>query len=91
MQSLKLTLDSLLHRYGIDNAIAQNNALNIWNDVVGEKVAKNTTPEKVEHGVVIVKVSSPAWRQELYFQKKDIINKINSVIGKKVIRDIRFI
>lgn len=91
MQSLKLTLDSLLRRYGIDNAIAQNNALNIWNDVVGKSVAKNTTPERVEHGVVIVKVSSPTWRQELYFQKKEIINKINKAIGKNVIRDIRFI
>lgn len=91
MQSLKVTIDKMLRRYGIDNAIAQTNALNIWDDVVGATVAKNSTPEKVEHGVIIVKVSTPTWRQELYFQKKEIIDKINAKIGKKVIRDIRFI
>lgn len=81
----------MLRKFGIDNAIAQNNALNIWNDVVGESVAKNAKPDRVEHGVLIVKVSSPTWRQELYFKKKEIIEKINHTIGKNVIRDIRFI
>ena len=81
----------MLRRFGIDNAIAQNNALNIWDDAVGESVAMNAKPDRVEHGVLIVKVSSPTWRQELYFQKKEIIEKINQAIGKKVIRDIRFI
>ena len=91
MQSLKIAIDSMLRKLGIDNAIAQNNALNIWNEIVGETVAKNTEPDRVEHGVIIIKVSSPTWRQELYFQKKEIIQKINNKIGKSVIRDIRFI
>jgi predicted nucleic acid-binding Zn ribbon protein len=81
----------MLKKFGIDNAIAQNKALNIWNEIVGDKVAKNTQPDRVEHGVIIVKVSSPTWRQELHFQKKEIIDKLNNQIGKKVIRDIRFI
>ena len=91
MESLKITIDSMLRKYGIDNAVAQNKALTEWEKAVGKTVAKNAVPEKVEHGVVIVKVSSPTWRQELYLQKKDIIDKINKEIGKKVIRDIRFI
>ena len=81
----------MLKRFGIDKAIAQNKALNIWNEIVGDTVAKNTQPDRVEHGVIIVKVSSPTWRQELYFQKKEIIQKLNNTIGKNVIRDIRFI
>ncbi len=91
MQSLKIAIDSMLRKFGIENAIAQNKALNIWDEIVGDKVAKNTEPERVEHGVIIVKVSSPTWRQELHFQKNEIIQKINKTIGKKVIRDIRFI
>jgi predicted nucleic acid-binding Zn ribbon protein len=91
MQSLKIAIDSMLKKFGIDNAIAQNNALNNWNEIVGDTVARNTQPDRVEHGVIIVKVSSPTWRQELYFQKKEIIQKINNTIGKNVIKDIRFI
>jgi predicted nucleic acid-binding Zn ribbon protein len=91
MQSLKLAIDSMLKKFGIEKAVSQNKAINIWNEIVGEKVAKNTEPERVEHGVIIVKVSSPTWRQELYFQKEEIIKKLNNSIGKNVIRDIRFI
>lgn len=91
MQSLKTAIDAMLRKFGIENAIAQNNALNIWNEIVGTTVAKNTKPDRVEHGVMVVKVSSPTWRQELYFQKKEIIQKINNTIGKNVIRDIRFV
>jgi len=91
MQSLKIAIDSMLKKFGIENAIAQNNALNIWSEIVGEKVAKHTEPNRVEHGIMIIKVSSPTWRQELYFQKTEIIKKINNKIGRNVIRDIRFI
>jgi predicted nucleic acid-binding Zn ribbon protein len=91
MQSLKIAIDSMLRKFGIENAIAQNNALNIWSEIVGEKVAKHTEPDRVEHGIMIIKVSSPTWRQELYFQKTEIIKKINNKIGRNVIRDIRFI
>ncbi len=91
MQSLKIAIDLMLKKFGIENAVSQNKAINIWNEIVGEKVAKNTEPERVEHGVIIVKVSSPTWRQELYFQKEEIIKKLNNSIGKKAIRDIRFI
>jgi predicted nucleic acid-binding Zn ribbon protein len=91
MQSLKIAIDSMLKKFGIDNAVSQNKALNIWDEIVGKNVAKNTQPDRVEHGVIIVKVSSPTWRQELYFQKNEIIQKINNTIGKNVIKDIRFI
>ncbi len=91
MQSLKTAIDLMLKKFGIDNAVSQNKALNIWDDIVGKTVAKNTEPDRVEHGVIIVKVSSPTWRQELYFQKKEIIKKLNNSIGKKAIKDIRFI
>ena len=91
MQSLKIAIDSMLKKFGIDSAVSQNKALNIWDEIVGKNVAKNTQPDRVEHGVIIVKVSSPTWRQELYFQKNEIIQKINNTIGKNVIKDIRFI
>ena len=91
MQSLKIAIDGMLKKFGIDNTVAQNSAMNLWSEIVGDRVAKNTEPDKVEHGIITVKVSSPTWRQELYFQKKEIILKINKTIGKNVIRDIRFI
>ena len=91
MQSLKKALNAALKTFGLENAVAQNDALLIWEEAVGKKIAKNTEPDRVEHGIIIVKVSSPTWRQELFFQKEEIVKKLNNKIGKRVIKDIRFI
>ena len=45
----------------------------------------------VEHGVLTVKVKSPTWRQELVFEKQNILTKLNKKLGKNTIREIRFI
>ena len=65
--------------------------MNIWPKTVGKKIAENTTAQDVEHGVLIVRVASPIWAQELQFQKKEVLFKINSALGKNTIKDIRFV
>ena len=65
--------------------------MNIWPKIVGKKIAENTTAQDVEHGVLIVRVASPIWAQELQFQKKEVLFKINSALGKNTIKDIRFV
>jgi len=91
MQSLKQVLNVYLHKAGLAKGVAQNTAIHIWEETVGGKVSENTTPETVEHGVLTVKTSTPAWRQELQFQKEEIIEKLNNNIGKKAIKDIKFL
>jgi hypothetical protein len=45
----------------------------------------------VQHGILTIKTETPAWRQELHFQKKIIVENLNKKLNKKVIKDIRFI
>ena len=71
--------------------VNQQQAVNIWPKIVGKKIAENTTAQDVEHGVLIVRVASPIWAQELQFQKKEVLFKINSALGKNTIKDIRFV
>ena len=91
MQSLKQVLNIYLHKAGLAKGVAQNTAISVWPDVVGEKISENTKPESVEHGTLTIRTTTPAWRQELQFQKQDIIMKLNKRIGKKAIKDIIFL
>lgn len=91
MQSLKQVLNIYLHKTGLAKGVAQNKAIHVWPGVVGDAVAKNTDPESVEHGVLRVKTTTPSWRQELQFQKEDIISKLNEKIGEESIKDIQFL
>ena len=91
MQKLGKAINSMLKSVGIDRAVQQNESLVIWEKVVGTTVAENTTAEEVKHGTLIVRVSTPVWRNELAIRKGEILNKLNDALGKKVIRDIRLI
>ena len=89
MEQLKSALNTALKRENLDKAIRQNKALFIWEDVVGKPVAKNCTPEEVKHGTLIVRALTPVWRNEIEIKKNEIIEKLNSKLGKKTIKDIR--
>ena len=91
MQHISGAIKSFLKKTGLEKAVTQQNALEIWASVVGESVAKNTSAESVEHGTLIIRTTTPAWRQELLFQKKEIIKSINKKLNNKIIKDIKFI
>ena len=91
MQKLKAAINKLLQTAGLESSVSQNKALLIWDDVVGAKVAENTTPEKVEAGTLYIKASNPTWRQELMFKKEEILKKLNKKLGEKIIKEIKFI
>ena len=91
MQQLKSAINHFLKNNGLIKGVNQQNAILIWEEIVGKTIASNTTAETVEHGILTVKTTSPAWRQELVFKKQDIIEKLNAKLGKNTIREIRFI
>ena len=91
MKPIKTVLNTYLFKTGLDVGVNQQQAVNLWPIAVGKKIAENTTAEDVEHGVLIVRVASPVWAQELQFQKKEVLFKINSALEKNTIKDIRFV
>ena len=91
MQHIGRAIKKLLRKAGLEKGVAQQNALFVWKEVVGKRVAENTTAEKIDHGVLMVRTTTPTWRQELQLQKTTIIKKLNKKLGKKVIKDVRFV
>ena len=91
MEHIGKALGGFIKNSKIEKGLEQNKALMIWPEVVGKKIADNTEVSSVESGVVLVKVKTPVWRQELQLQKYDIINQLNKTLTKKTIKDIRFI
>ena len=91
METLKSVIKKAVRNAGVENALKQESAVFMWEEVVGQAVSRVTRAEKVDKGVLTVKTESPTWRQELHMQKKEIIDKINKKIGSKSIKEIRFI
>ena len=91
MEQLKKVLKKTIESSGFKNAILQEEAVSVWPDVVGENISKISKATNVDKGVLFIKVESAVWKQELYMQKNEIINKINKKIGSKAIKEIRLV
>ena len=91
MEKIKTSIGAFLKSAGLEKGVKQNNAILIWDGVVGTTIAEKTSPEKVEHGVLTIKTENASWRQELLFKKGEIIKKLNQELGQKTIREIKFI
>ena len=91
MEHIGGTLKKLIKKEGLENQINQQKAISFWEEVVGQKIKENTEPIEVQFGVMTVKVNSSVWKQELQFQKRNIIKSLNKKLIKTVIKDLRFI
>ena len=91
MEQLKKVLKKTIENSGFKNALLQERAVSIWPNIVGKNISKISNATSVDKGVLFIKVESATWKQELYMQKNEIINKINKKIGSKAIKEIRLV
>ena len=90
MPWLSEALEEVIERIGIRQSVLSDRARDVWKEAVGDLINSNTTLENVERDKIIVIVSNDAWRKELSDRKKEIISKINDLIGENAIKDIIF-
>ncbi|MCG8341630.1 MAG: DUF721 domain-containing protein, partial [Chlorobiales bacterium] len=83
-------VDEVYAVYGMKGAQEEHRALKVWQNVVGETIAKMTEVEKFVKGILYVRVLSPSWRNELSFRKRNIIGRLNEAVGKSMVKDIVF-
>ncbi len=65
-------------------------ALALWPQIAGDKLAGVCTAESVRGNVLFVRVKSSAWANEMSFYKADLLGKLNGRLGSKLIEDIHF-
>ena len=61
-----------------------------WNKIVGKTISKNTEITRIINGKVIIKTSNPIWRNELTFQKEDLLNRLKKEKPELNIKEIEF-
>jgi predicted nucleic acid-binding Zn ribbon protein len=83
-------LEDLARRLGITRTLREYNVLTSWSTIVGAQVARVTEAERIDHGVLIVRVATAAWRAELSMKRVEILEKIKAAVGPTTIREIRF-
>jgi predicted nucleic acid-binding Zn ribbon protein len=91
IEKLGEVLEKSLKRLDPSGRLGEYGVWPIWNEVVGDMIARNAQPEKIRQGTLFVKVSSPVWMQQLQYLKETIVEKINRELGKEVVKNIFFV
>ena len=87
---INTALGDLFGGLGIKKTLREYTVITSWGELVGERIAKVTQAQRVENGTLFVTVANAPWRAELTMRRFEIVEKINTAIGKQIIKEIRF-
>jgi Dna[CI] antecedent, DciA len=59
--------------------------------IIFPELKKIVEPKSLERKLLKLKVENPAWRSELRFKEKEIVEKINNFFNEERVKQIRFI
>ena len=90
IKPIGVALEELVGSLGIKKKLKEYDAITYWDSVVGQQIAKIASATRIAQGVLFVHVKTSTWRNELTLRKKEIINKLNSVVGLNAVKDIKF-
>lgn len=73
----------------IRNVVEKNDVINDFEKIFPE-FKKVVRAKKVDKKTITLRVDNAAWRNELKFKEKEIIEKINSFYNEERIKEIKF-
>jgi len=88
--NVQAVVKGALHRLNLDTRMKGYAAWGVWEKAVGDTIAQQAQPAFMRGGVLFIKCASSAWMQQLQFMKGQICAQLNQLLGKDVIKDIRF-
>ena len=60
----------------------------VWDKLMGKTISKYTDSIKIIHHTLIITTHVAPLKQELLFQKENIIQRVNEALGEGVVREV---
>ena len=90
VKSIKDIVWQSLRVNGLETPLLQKRIVDSWQEVVGEMISRYTLNVYIENQTLVVRMSSPALRQELSMRRDYYVELLNNTVGAKGIYNIRF-
>ena len=89
-KTLGEALDELIDGLGIKKKLREQEVFTLWDEAVGERIAKVAKPTRILKGTLFISVSNGAWRNELNMRKQEIVKRLNEILAEEIVKDIKF-
>ena len=88
---IQVLVDMALNKANLSESMHFETLKNGFRQVVGEQVFPHVKPLSLDKGILTLKATSSAWKNELFLQKNAIIERCNNLLGKPLVRGLRFV
>ena len=75
--SLKDQLGKLLKEYQLEQSYGEFELRKNWNKLLPKQLAAITSPEKLEMGVLYIRVTNDLWKNEILAKQKELLLMLN--------------
>ena len=87
-QSIGAIIIKLLKNQKLEGRLKELDVLKLSEELLGKNLMKYINDLSVKNGTLIIKVKSAVVRNELSYQKSEIIKKINEQVGNEILKEI---
>ena len=87
-QSIGAVIRKLLKNQKLEGRLKELDVLKLSEELLGKNLMKYINDLSVKNGTLIIKVKSSVVRNELSYQKSEIIKKINEQVGNEILKEI---
>lgn len=88
MDSLIKSLPKVLSAAGDSPEVAESTAIAAWKYVAGDGLKPHAIATKLEDRTLILVVRDPIWQNQLALMKRQLIFRVNSVLGQALITNL---
>ncbi|MDR0295181.1 MAG: DUF721 domain-containing protein [Prevotellaceae bacterium] len=85
---LKDIIDDLIRQEGLEEGLLLSRLYDLWDEMLGVTVAKNTRNKYIKDRKLIVELDSSVVRNQLFMMRQDIVIQLNKQLGKNIIDEI---
>ena len=86
--SLQDAVQQFLKTSRLKNGIQAAKIEDVWEQIMGKTIAKYTEKIQIINSTLFITTSVAPLKQELIYQKVQIIERVNEIMGEKVIKDV---
>lgn len=87
-QSLADVIQDFLRESGWQQKLDEIKIITQWDKVLGPTLSKYTEHVFIKNKQLHIRLKSATFRQELSYQKTELIKQLNDSVGKEIITDV---
>ncbi|HAP40391.1 MAG: DUF721 domain-containing protein [Nitrospira sp.] len=88
LDSFGTILAGVAHRLGLESKLFEARLRRHWPEIVGEPIATHTRPDQLRFKKLYILVHNSVWLQQLTFLKPELLDKVNSTAGEKLVTEL---